>query len=294
MDCKYFEYFRQKQLHKLKSDDLLTSDHSHLYDDDDGSKKIATLDDFIITKFIQGTDSDDIYHRTISVARSIYDKDIIVVLKTITYNSLLSDAVFRELNALISLQSDYVVQIYDVILDIGKCTIIMEYFESDIDEDDKIKLHLNEKIIKTIMFEMAKCVKFCHDNGFIHRDIKTENFLICRYHYKVKLIDFGLCEFKTISCGYAGTPGFMAPEILMGKRYDNKVDIWGIGLSIYELICMVDISEISKDESFPEAGLKNFSPQFVNLMNGMLEIDPTERLSAQEILNHEFFAKNSF
>lgn len=288
MDSKYFEYFRQKQLHKLKLDDLLTFDHQHLYDDDDDNlKKIATLEDFTITDVIHDSEPDNTYHRIISVARSICNEDIITVLKTINYNPSLTMTVFNELKALISLKSDYVVQIYDVILDIGKCTIIMEYFESDIDEDDRIKLYHNEKAIQTILSNMAKCVKFCHDNGVMHCDIKTENFLISRHDYTVKLIDFGSCEFKTISYGYVGTPGLMAPEIVLNKRYDNKIDIWGIGLSIYELICMVDIDKDSNIPSFPDTS--HFSQQFTNLMKGMLEIDPTKRLSAHEILSHEFF-----
>lgn len=93
---------------------------------------------------------------------------------------------------------------------------------------------------------MLLSVDHCHRNGVIHRDVKLENFLVCRnktkgsaYGVTVKLTDFGLsCEYdeEDPPNHYCGTITSMAPEIITGKTYDYKVDSFSLGVALYELI----------------------------------------------------------
>jgi serine/threonine protein kinase len=81
-------------------------------------------------------------------------------------------------------------------------------------------------------------VNHCHTNGVTHRDIKLENIIVNDFD-EPKLIDFGLSKSATaaqILKSMAGTPYYMAPEILQGKQYSEKVDIWSLGVVFYTML----------------------------------------------------------
>lgn len=89
------------------------------------------------------------------------------------------------------------------------------------------------------MEKLIRAIAHCHDCGISHRDIKPENILIDK-NDEIKLIDFGLSKhldrnirtFKT----RVGTPSYMAPEVVLGRNYDFKCDIWSIGVLMYHLL----------------------------------------------------------
>ena len=88
------------------------------------------------------------------------------------------------------------------------------------------------------MKELFHAVSHCHNYGIIHRDIKPENIMITK-NDEVKLIDFGLSKSSgsewAILNTIAGTPYYMAPEMLAGQ-YSNKVDLWSCGVLMYCLV----------------------------------------------------------
>lgn len=92
------------------------------------------------------------------------------------------------------------------------------------------------------MREILTAIKYIHDRNFCHRDIKPENILYDPKTKKIKLIDFGISK-KTFQRGsrrdmmtIIGTHFYLAPEVLLGGGYDERVDLWALGISVYKLI----------------------------------------------------------
>lgn len=87
---------------------------------------------------------------------------------------------------------------------------------------------------------VVDAVRYCHEMNVVHRDIKPENLLLSANTPVglLKLADFGISkimsdEMLTTNCG---TPVYMAPEIWAGSAYDNKVDVWSVGVVMYYLL----------------------------------------------------------
>ncbi len=84
------------------------------------------------------------------------------------------------------------------------------------------------------------CVEYLHKNNIIYRDIKPENIMVDDKGF-VKLIDMGTAKILKNKGGRThtiiGTPHYMAPEILNGKGYTFSVDLWSIGICLYEFMC---------------------------------------------------------
>merc|ERR1719313_2610357 len=79
-----------------------------------------------------------------------------------------------------------------------------------------------------------------HERSIVFRDLKPENVMLDVQGY-LKLIDFGIAKKLETGGGRAftmiGTPHYMAPEVIRGKGYGSEVDIWGLGVILYELVC---------------------------------------------------------
>ncbi|KAG8956482.1 hypothetical protein FRC03_010818 [Tulasnella sp. 419] len=93
--------------------------------------------------------------------------------------------------------------------------------------------------IKSLLYQVAQGLKYIHSRGVIHRDIKPDNLMINQQGI-VKIIDFGLAVLATADeadrMAYAGTPGFMAPEIENAQPCTTACDIWSLGICIVELL----------------------------------------------------------
>lgn len=96
---------------------------------------------------------------------------------------------------------------------------------------------LNEEQAFAIFSQIVKGVKFMHERGIAHRDLKLTNILIDS-EYSVKVIDFGFaCEAADRQKMYCGTPSYMAPEIVEKRLYYSKpTDIWSLGVILYKLL----------------------------------------------------------
>ena len=124
--------------------------------------------------------------------------------------------------------------------------LIMEFcsnldLRSFINEHKKENKLINEQTLWEIILNLCNGIKIIHNNNMIHRDLKPENIFISD-NYKIKIGDFGISKIlneTNYAQTFAGTLLYMAPEMINGDKYTNKVDIWALGCIIYEL-CTLD------------------------------------------------------
>ncbi|KAI7907744.1 kinase-like domain-containing protein, partial [Cokeromyces recurvatus] len=145
-----------------------------------------------------------------------------------------------------------------------------------------------------IFRETLNALDFLHSNGFIHRDIKCENLLIS-FEGEVKLADFGLTAItKRMNSDRLGTAKWMAPEVVIEAEYNEKIDIWSLGVTLIEMLDRVPpYYNIKSDEKVYEKIIYDPSPTFIysypsiyctGLVAWLLEIEPNNRPAAKEVI----------
>ena len=158
----------------------------------------------------------------------------------------------------------------------------------------------NESEAAEMMKKLLKAINHCHSQNIAHRDIKPENIMITE-DGDLKLIDFGLSKqvknkkMKTI----VGTPYYIAPEVLQGK-YGLKCDIWSLGVIMYILLSgyLPFGGDNAKDifqkvtngiYTFDQKEWKKVSPEGIDLIKNMIQVDTKKRYSAEQCLKHKWF-----
>ena len=96
--------------------------------------------------------------------------------------------------------------------------------------------YLNEEEVRKITKQILEALKYVHDEGFIHRDLEPENILLNKQEQTVKLIDFGFIDEVGFRRTKIGSFHYMAPEITGDNTYNQKVDIWSLGVIVYEML----------------------------------------------------------
>lgn len=105
--------------------------------------------------------------------------------------------------------------------------------------------YLDENSVRVIMEQCLLTLDFIHEKGIIHRDIKIENILINKRDvqtgYDVRIADFGIATTvdpdKSVKCFHqCGTPGYAAPEMLKGRGYDTKADVFSLGVVLFNIL----------------------------------------------------------
>ncbi|XP_058801237.1 calcium/calmodulin-dependent protein kinase type II alpha chain isoform X4 [Phymastichus coffea] len=156
--------------------------------------------------------------------------------------------------------------------------------------------------------QILESVHHCHHNGVVHRDLKPENLLLASKAKgaAVKLADFGLAievQGDTQAWyGFAGTPGYLSPEVLKKEPYGKPVDIWACGVILYILLVgyppfwdedqhrlYAQIKSGSYDYPTPE--WDTVTPEAKNLINQMLTVNPNKRITASEALKHPWICQ---
>lgn len=123
----------------------------------------------------------------------------------------------------------------------GYTSIVMEHIEG-INLNTLIKQHksIPEAMIRIYTAQVLDGLAYIHQKNIIHRDIKSSNIMIMN-NYHVKIIDFGMS--KRVDASYlpqtdenvAGTVAYMAPEMVTSGKYDARIDVWGLGVLVFEM-----------------------------------------------------------
>lgn len=166
-------------------------------------------------------------------------------------------------------------------------------------------VYWEEPQISYVMKSMLAGLHDMHSHFRIHRDIKSDNVMI-NMKGQVKIVDFGFAVNLTQDQMYrnevVGTPYWMAPELIRGKDYDGKVDIWSTAITAFEMAegeppqsgtdILPAMLSIAKDPSPSLKQLDLWTEDFVQFLKSALTKKVKYRFTAGELLNHDFIKKN--
>lgn len=180
----------------------------------------------------------------------------------------------------------------------GEFCMVTEYAQGDlfqILEDDR---QLPEDEIRKITIQLTQALHVLHSNRIIHRDMKPQNILIGSKQ-QIKLCDFGFARAisrdSSLLTSIKGTPLYMAPELVRQQPYNYTVDLWSLGVILYELavgrppfytdriVSLIDMI-VREPVRYPPT----MSPDFQSFLAGLLNKDPARRMAWPEILAHPF------
>lgn len=166
---------------------------------------------------------------------------------------------------------------------------------------------LDETVIRNYIGQIASGLWYLHLHDIVHRDLKPHNILLSNKDGEtvLKIADFGFARFlkpADLAETLCGSPMYMAPEIQFRQRYSNNVDMWSVGVMLYELVCLKSpfpsvksqyelAMELRSRGSQPYSLPLNaqVSPELRDLVQRLLTIDPVERLSIDDFVAHPFF-----
>lgn len=156
-----------------------------------------------------------------------------------------------------------------------------------------------ERYCAVIVRETLVALNYLHKSGIIHRDIKAANILLTSTG-RILLCDFGVAaslasnSVHSKRSTFVGTPYWMAPEVITeGKTYDQKADVWSLGITIYEMATgnppLADVEQMrvimlipkSKPPRLPLEG--DFSPAMRDFVAACLNEEPKERATSEEL-----------
>lgn len=158
-----------------------------------------------------------------------------------------------------------------------------------------------EHLALRFTYQTALALQYLHNQNLIHRDLKPENILFDE-EFKVKLCDFGWsCQLQEGNQrdSICGTYEYMSPEIVYQKQHDKKVDIWCLGILLYEMIHgqppfqAENLRDIKKEFSSKNIMIKkSLDADLKFLLKNLLKIKASERPTIEEVLKFEVFQKN--
>ena len=163
-----------------------------------------------------------------------------------------------------------------------------------------------EKRLLNWLFQLCLSLLYLKENEIIHRDIKPSNIFLLKDD-TIKLADFGISKKVSKEDGiFIGTPIYTSPEIISKKDYSYKADIWSLGVTFLQLIFLrlpflgedhetiynniihkiLNPKILNKDKNgYNEDIIKNYSKEFIDLIDKMVSLNPDDRPSVKDILN---------
>ncbi|XP_078577312.1 calcium/calmodulin-dependent protein kinase type II delta chain-like isoform X19 [Branchiostoma floridae x Branchiostoma japonicum] len=175
-------------------------------------------------------------------------------------------------------------------------------------EDIVAREYYSEADASHCIQQILEAVLHCHQNDIVHRDLKPENLLLASKQKgaAVKLADFGLAievnGDQQAWYGFAGTPGYLSPEVLRKDPYGKPVDMWACGVILYILLVGYPpfwdedqhklYSQIKAGAyDYPSPEWDTVTPEAKNLINSMLNLNPAKRITAEQALRHPWICQ---
>ena len=260
----------------------------------------SILEKYTIFSFLNKGASASVYMAMNNHTRRLVALKMIALDKT---DPVIKEKALYEIEVMKKISNFFVVSLYDYYVDDDYVYIIMEYCENGSLNDMLLgRNKLNEKQASVIIFETLIALIDLKSKGIIHRDLKLDNILI-DIHGHVRLADFGLAkihenEALKTSCG---TPLYVSPELILKEKYDERTDIWSLGVIFYYLLYgkfpfySENINEmftkIIKEQ--PELSDQEVSSEANDLIMRMLDKNMDTRITFEGIFNHPFMRMNN-
>uniref|UniRef100_A0A4W4EXI0 calcium/calmodulin-dependent protein kinase n=1 Tax=Electrophorus electricus TaxID=8005 RepID=A0A4W4EXI0_ELEEL len=204
-----------------------------------------------------------------------------------------------------------IVRLHDSISEEGFHYLVFDLVTGgELFEDIVAREYYSEADASHCIQQILESVHHCHVNGIVHRDLKPENLLLASKMKgaAVKLADFGLAievqGEQQAWFGFAGTPGYLSPEVLRKDPYGKPVDMWACGVILY--ILLVGYPPFWDEDQhrlyqqikagaydFPSPEWDTVTPEAKDLINKMLTINPSKRITAAEALKHPWICQRS-
>lgn len=252
-----------------------------------------SLDDFEIGKPLGRGKFGSVY-----LARERKSK-YIVALKVLQKNQLLKAGVEHQLRREIEIQSHlrhkHILRMYGYFYDAKRIYLILEYSPGgELYKKLTARGRFTEAKSAKYISDLARALKYCHAKHVIHRDIKPENLLIGAQG-EIKIADFGWSVHAPSSRRntLCGTLDYLPPEMVEGREHDEMVDVWSLGVLLYEFLVgsppfeteshTATYRKISRVELVFPPGVERDAQ---DLISKLLKKDPNQRLSLANVPNH--------
>lgn len=187
----------------------------------------------------------------------------------------------------------------------GSVAVLIDFMPGgDLHSRIQKKEYFSESLSKFVFYQICKGIEYLHAQNVTHRDLKPENILLAGVedYVLVKVSDFGSSEhnpFNGLMKKKCGTPGYFAPEIHTSQHYTNKVDIWSLGVVLYNcftgrypfknpITSFSDADHYALDFSHDE--LKQISDEGRKIVYATLQIDDKNRPSATELTQRKWLS----
>ncbi|XP_053730655.1 calcium/calmodulin-dependent protein kinase type II delta chain isoform X5 [Synchiropus splendidus] len=204
-----------------------------------------------------------------------------------------------------------IVRLHDSISEEGFHYLVFDLVTGgELFEDIVAREYYSEADASHCINQILESVSHIHQHDIVHRDLKPENLLLASKMKgaSVKLADFGLAievqGDQQAWFGFAGTPGYLSPEVLRKDPYGKPVDIWACGVILY--ILLVGYPPFWDEDQhklyqqikagaydFPSPEWDTVTPEAKNLINQMLTINPAKRITADQALKHPWVCQRS-
>ncbi|XP_059422525.1 calcium/calmodulin-dependent protein kinase type II subunit gamma-like isoform X7 [Carassius carassius] len=204
-----------------------------------------------------------------------------------------------------------IVRLHDSISEEGFHYLVFDLVTGgELFEDIVAREYYSEADASHCINQILESVSHIHQHDIVHRDLKPENLLLASKMKgaAVKLADFGLAievqGDQQAWFGFAGTPGYLSPEVLRKDPYGKPVDIWACGVILY--ILLVGYPPFWDEDQhklyqqikagaydFPSPEWDTVTPEAKNLINQMLTINPAKRITADQALKHPWVCQRS-
>ena len=278
--------------------EYLVFDSSELYDDSQIGEK---SDDFEILRSLGKGAFGQVFKVRSKINNKVYAMKKLNIKEIRDDNEKAYELTMNETAILESLSHPHIIKYYKKFTEGNFLYIIIEFatngdIEGFIEAHKKFNKHISEEVLWNIFLQCMGALAYVHEKGVIHRDIKPANLLMDN-NMVVKLGDFGVSNLtKKYTNTCVGTPSHMPLEI-MEENYDQKVDVYSMGVSFFEM-CYFHIPKkivrrlnnngevVCKYEKIVKPEDKNvyYSKELLNIIELMLEEDKNKRKTSQEIL----------